>query len=288
MDIGFLETFIAVVDCGSIAEAARRVNLTPAALAQRLRTLEEELGQSLVVRAGRTVQPTVAGLAVLEAARDLVASARDLRAIAAQGTPAGQLRLGATASALTGILPGIIAKLTLQYPAVEYFVQPGSSVDLYHRVVAGDLDVALLVRPQFALPKSTSWKAIRQDRLICIAPGESPESDPHHLIRNLPFIRYDRNQWGGQIIDQYLRDHGLKVNEILELDALDAIATLVNRGLGVSIVPDWAPPWPEGMQLRKFRLRHDHFRETGVLWRRSSARSAAIEAFIQACTPMPT
>ena len=66
--------------------------------------------------------------------------------------------------------------------------------------------------------------------------------DPLEVIRRHPFIRYDRNQWGGQIVDRFLRQQGLKVREWLELDALDAIAALVSRGLGIAIVPDWAPP----------------------------------------------
>lgn len=221
---------------------------------------------------------------MLDAARDLVAGARDLRALAANGVPAGRLRLGATASALTGLLPGIIADLARRHPEVEYFVQPGASVDLYHRVVASDLDAALIVRPQFALPKTTAWRTLRREPMVLIAPADCPGNDPHALLRRLPFIRYDRNQWGGQIVDRYLSDRGLKVHEILELDALDAIAVMVDRGLGVSIVPDWAPPWPEGLRLRKLPIATDEARETGVLWSRSATRFAAVEAFVDSST----
>lgn len=261
----------------------RRINLTSAAVSQRLRALESDLGQSLVARSGKTIQPTPGGLAVLDAARALVADARNLRAIAANGEPAGQLRLGATASALTGILPQVIATLRTRHPVIEYFVQPGSSVDLYHRVVAGDLDAAMIVRPQFSLPKSVSWRSIRQEPLVLITPSTCPVQDPHRIIADLPFIRYDRNQWGGQIVDTYLRTHGLKVRETLELDALDAIAAMVSRGLGVSIVPDWAPPWPEGLHLHKVALPTGGTRETGVIWRHTGARYAAVRAFVRAC-----
>ena len=111
MDIRFLESFVTVAECGSIAEAARRLNLTPAALAQRLRALEQDLGHSLVSRVGRTVRPTASGLAVLRHAGALIEGARDLRAIAANDQPEGQLRLGATATALTGLLPAIVILL---------------------------------------------------------------------------------------------------------------------------------------------------------------------------------
>jgi DNA-binding transcriptional LysR family regulator len=58
MDTRFLESFVIVAETGSIAEAARRLNLTPAAVAQQLRALGQEIGNGLVVRAGRTVRPS--------------------------------------------------------------------------------------------------------------------------------------------------------------------------------------------------------------------------------------
>jgi DNA-binding transcriptional LysR family regulator len=58
MDTRFVETFLTAVDNGSIAEAARRLNVTPAAAAKRIRALESEVGAVLVRRSGRTVKPT--------------------------------------------------------------------------------------------------------------------------------------------------------------------------------------------------------------------------------------
>ncbi|BCH22303.1 LysR substrate-binding domain-containing protein [Mesorhizobium sp. L-8-3] len=283
MDIRFLESFVTVADYGSIAEAARRLNVTPAALAQRLRTLEQDLGHSLVTRVGRTVRPTAAGLAVLRHARNLIESARDLRAIAANDEPAGLLRLGATATSLTGLLPDIISRLRARHPRIEYFIRPDSSVDLYHGVLAGELDAAVIVQPQFPIPKSTGWLTLREEPLVLIAPEKTELGDLHAVIAHHPFIRYDRNQWGGQIVDRYLREHSLSVREWLELDALDAIAALVSRGLGVAIVPDWAPPWPEGLKLQKRHLPKGGVRQTGVLWNRSGARIAAVRAFVDIC-----
>ncbi|SIS90329.1 LysR family transcriptional regulator [Paracoccus saliphilus] len=286
MNTRFLQSFIMVADCGSIAEAARRLNLTPAAVAQRLRALEDDLGHDLVVRAGSTVQPTEEGLAILENARTLVQGARDLRAIAARGVPAGQLRLGATASAMTGILPAVIAELSTGWPDIEYFVQPGSSQELYHQVIRGELDAALIVKPSFSIPKSVDWKTVRDEPLVLIGPADIPKGEISSLLGRFRFIRYDRNQWGGHIVDQYLRKNNLTVQEWLELDALDAIAAMVDRGLGISIVPDWAPPWPTGLQLSKRPLAGGQTRQTGILWNRAGARIAAVNAFVGACAKM--
>src|SRR4051794_40015393 len=65
MDTRFLDAFLMAVDCGSIAEAARRLNLTAAGVAKRIRALEREIGAVLVTRSGRTVRPTGAGAAIV-------------------------------------------------------------------------------------------------------------------------------------------------------------------------------------------------------------------------------
>jgi len=283
MDTKFLESFLIVAECGSVAEAARRLNMTPAAVAQRIRALETELGQALVSRVGRTVRPTAAGLAVQRHGPALVRTARDLRAIAAGDLPSGQLRLGATATAMTGLIPQIIATLSERFRQIDYFLQPGSSVNLYHAVLSGELDAALIIEPQFPIPKAFGWSTIRREPLVLLAPVELQIHDFHLALTQQPFIRYDRNQWGGQIVDRYLRRHAISVREWAELDALDAIAALVDRGLGVALVPDWAPPWPEGLRLQKHRMEEGELRNMGVLWANSGPRIAAIRAFVEAC-----
>ncbi|MGY5776247.1 LysR family transcriptional regulator [Rhizobium sp. LEGMi135b] len=283
MDTKFLESFLIVAECGSVAEAARRLNMTPAAVAQRIRALETELGQALVSRVGRTVRPTAAGLAVQRHGPALVRTARDLRAIAAGDLPSGQLRLGATATAMTGLIPQIAATLSGRFPQIDYFLQPGSSVNLYHAVLSGELDAALIIEPQFPIPKAFGWSTIRREPLVLLAPAELEIHDFHLTLTQQPFIRYDRNQWGGQIVDRYLRRHAISVREWAELDALDAIAALVDRGLGVALVPDWAPPWPEGLRLQKHRMEDGELRNMGVLWANSGPRIAAIRAFVEAC-----
>src|ERR1700744_2459682 len=102
MNTEFLQSFVTVVEHGSIAEAARRLNLTAAAVAQRIRALESEIGVSLLFRSGQTVQPTEAGVAILASARDVLVQVRDLTSIAAGNIPSGELRLGAVQTVKCG------------------------------------------------------------------------------------------------------------------------------------------------------------------------------------------
>jgi DNA-binding transcriptional LysR family regulator len=284
MDTLFLETLVAVIDSGTLVGAARKMNVTPGAVAQRLRALEADLGTRLVMRAGRVVRPTDAGARLAQRARAVLRDVSDLRFVvaAAGDTLSGELRVGAIATALTGMLPPVLGRLTGSHPQIDVFLEPGTSEYLYQRVQEGELDAAVLVKPRFALQKTLDWVGLRSEPMIVIAAQALAETDPHTLLLRYPFIRYDRRQWGGYLAERYLQQAGLAPKMRFELDALDAIAVMVDQGLGVSLVPDWAPPWPEGLALKKLALPlpHQH-REVGVVWNKGSSHLALIRAFLE-------
>jgi DNA-binding transcriptional LysR family regulator len=281
MDSRFLESFVAVVDYGSISEAARRLNLTPAAVAQRIQALENEFATDLVFRSGRTVRPTEAGMRIAVRARVVLRDVRDLKSDATETLPAGQLRLGAIATAMTGLLPGTLAELVRVNPGVEIYLEPGNSIVLYRKVCDGDLDAAIIAQPHFALQKSCEWLTFRREPLVVLAPKMLASGDPHTLLETEPYIRYDRTTIGGRLADAYLRRYGIKPHERFELNALEAIAVMVDRGLGVSLVPDWPLSWPGGPSLVKKPVPHAFApRSVGLVWTRGSTRMRLVEALI--------
>ncbi|TWG87206.1 DNA-binding transcriptional LysR family regulator [Cupriavidus gilardii J11] len=282
MDIRYLQSFVAVVEHGSFAEAARRLGLTPAAIAARVKALEDELDTVLVRRAGRTVLPTQAGLKILPKARAVARDVRDLRAVANDDTLLGELRLGVSTSALTGLLPPVLERLYAAHPQLKIYVEPGSSSHLYRRIVAGELDAGIIVAPQFAIPKAFEWRPLVEEPFIVLAPPRMGNRHPHELLATEPFIRYDRGMWGGMLADRYLHEHNIVPQERLEIDSLNAIAAMVHRGIGVSLVPDWTPPWPEGLQLARVPLpRPAPVRKVGLLWSPHAPHAALSRLFLE-------
>lgn len=238
-----MQSFVAVVEAGSFAEAARRLDLTSAAIAARIKALEDDLGVALLQRSGRSVKPTESGIRILEGTRFVIRKVRDLRAMAMEGGQAGELRIGCFVSAMSNVLPPILKRLYGVYPSVSIFVTPGASVDLCRQVANGELDAAIVVEPQFAVPKNCMWQAFMEEPLVVLAPGSLKDEEAHHLLATQPFIRYDRAVYGGQLADRYLRDHQIRPKQRLEIDSLLAIASLVHEGLGVSLIPDWSSMW---------------------------------------------
>lgn len=254
MNSDFVHSFVTVVDAGSLAGAARRLDITPAAVSARLRALEDELGVALVQRVGRSVRPTEAGLKILERSRLLLRDVRDLCAVASEGTLPGELRLGVFVTALISLLPAILERLYAAYPALAIFVAPGNSVHLSQRVASGDLDAAIVVEPQYALSKNCEWQLLVEEPLVMMAHATVADRHPHELLATEPYIRYDRVALGGQLAERYLRDHQIRPRQRLEIDNSLAIAALVDRGLGVSLLPDWPSLFATGANLRRINL----------------------------------
>ncbi|MEM5365312.1 LysR family transcriptional regulator [Paraburkholderia azotifigens] len=282
MDTAFLANLLLVVDTGSMAEAARRVGVTPAAIAQQMSALERELGVALFVRSGRTVTPTEAGHRIIERARGLVADFADLKAHALEGEAVGELRIGTITTALLSLLPDVLANFARGFPRAKVLIRAGTSMELYDTLHRGDLDVAICLHPSFALPKAYDWHLLREEPLVVLAPARFAQEDPHELLRREPFIRYDRTLGGGKQADQYLRSARIVPRELFELNALMAIAMMVDRGLGVSLVPDIVSPMTSALSIARIKLPLPiEPRRFGMVWQRASPRSRLIQGLLQ-------
>lgn len=281
METRYLRTFVTVVEAGSMSEAARRLHLTPAAVAQQLHVLETELGASLLRRAGRTVRPTEAGHRLVERAQALLREVADLRAVVADQEQAPELVIGAINTMLLGLMPTVLGSLVHSHPAARVIVRSGLSSELYDGVLRHDLDAAICLHPDFTLPKTLRWALLREERLVVLAPPAWAGREPHELLRNEPLIRYDRRLGGGQAAERYLRRAGIEPRERFEVSSLATIAMLVSRGLGVSIAPDATTAWWPALRVARLPLPHAaEARRFGMVWSRAALRLQAIEILV--------
>ena len=138
----------------------------------------------------------------------------------------------------------------------------------------------------FGEPRS-EYHAHKTDaaQMIALAPLELAGRDPHELLRTMPFIRFDRKQWGGQQVDNYLRITNIAPRERIELSHLTAIATLVGRGVGVALVPDTVMPTTITARIVRLQLPvATRPRQLGILWQRSSIHGKLINLFVNQAT----
>lgn len=285
MNIKYLQSFIAVCGAGSIAAAARQLNLTPAAVAARIKTLEDDIGITLIKRAGRYTRPTQAGVRILQHAESLVRETRDIIAIAHSSDQVGELRLGVATSTLAELTPSLLGRLYQSMPELRIRVVSGASSQLYNWVVGRDLDAAIMVEPVEALPKGFTWNLIRSEPLVVIASSRVRICHPNDLLAVQPFLRFDRSLRGGQLAETYLRRNRITPQERLEIDMLPTIAQLVAAGHGVSLIPDWSPQWLNSLKLLKLPLPDTELaRNMGLFWEETGSKQALVRTVLRTVT----
>ncbi|MFD3975176.1 LysR family transcriptional regulator [Streptomyces cyaneofuscatus] len=145
LDLSRLRALHAVSIHGSVAGAATALGYTPSAVSQQITKLERETRTTLLERRGRGVSLTEEALHLVDAAQQLLAIVERTETVLEErrGLPTGRLTIGAFASAGRGLLPGVLAELGRDHPALDVRldeVDPHLSVDL---VAKGVIDLAV-------------------------------------------------------------------------------------------------------------------------------------------------
>lgn len=243
------KTFIAVARDGTFTGAGRSLGLTQSAVSAQMRRLEDYLGVALFERTGKSAMLNAAGRDLLPQAEELVAMAERMAVTVGAGQVKGLLRIGAIASVQQHLLVEALKHFRRTFPDVRVRVIPGVSLTLLGQVDAGEIDMAVMLRPPFALPPELSWRPLVQEPIVLAAPASLPAQPWREALSTQPFIRYDRSSFGGRLVDLFLKKQRIMVQEAVELDEMDAIANLVRAGLGVALVPRTAQFDPRGLRL---------------------------------------
>ena len=268
-----LRTFIAVAQYGTFSSAAARIGLTQSAVSAQMQRLEEELGITLFDRTGRSAVLSHVGRETLGLAEDMMTLYARLGQHADAPNDSGMLRIGAIASAQTSFLVDTLSRFRIEMPGWRVRLMPGVSLNLLALVDAGELDAAVIIRPPFALPTELEWCSLAMEPFVLLAPSSLAATPWRTLLKTTPFIRYDRASFGGRLVDKFLRRARITVNDVVELDELQAIGKLVARGVGVALLPlSAATELPE--HVHALSLGDDIFhREIGLVQPRQSKQA---------------
>ena len=268
-----LKTFIAVARHGTFAGAGERIGLTQSAVSAQIQRLEESLGFQLFDRTGRSATLNAAGRDALALAEHIVTLYDRLGEQASGSEQRGLVRIGAIASVQASFLVEAVAQFRVEFPHCRTRIVPGVSLDLLGLVDAGEIDLAVLIRPPFAVPADLEWRTLVAEPFVLLVPDSLPGDDWRVLLEHQPFIRYDRRSFGGRRVDQFLRDQHITAHDVIELDELQGMTRLVARGQGVALAPQTAGQgaWPPG--VRAISLGDDTFtREIGLIERPRHSR----------------
>ncbi|AZS77453.1 LysR family transcriptional regulator [Achromobacter spanius] len=260
------KTFIAVARDGTFTGAGTHLGLTQSAVSAQIKRLEEYLGVALFDRSARAAVLNAHGREMLPQAEELVAMAERMVTTAGAGQVSGSLRIGAIASVQQDLLVKALGRFRAVYPDVRVRVVPGVSLSLLGQVDAGEVDMAVLIRPPFALPPELGWQRLLSEPVVLAMPESMPVAPWRELLATQPFIRYDRASFGGRVVDIFLKKHRINVHEAVELDEIEAIASMVRHGVGVALLPQL-----RGLDVTGLRLvplgEQAFYREIGIIGR---------------------
>lgn len=279
-----LRCFLAAAAALNFRAAARQVALTPAALGQRIRSLEAQLGAPLFERSTRSVALTRAGLDLVPRARAALGAVEDcVRAARGDLGPAPvELVLGTRYElGLSWIVPQLDA-LTAAHPELTLHLYFAGGDDLLLRLRTREIDCAVTSsrvhdpRLDFAKLHPEGYAFVAARSLLATTPFARPADAAAHTLLDttaeLPLFRYWRDAPGG--------GDRLPFGRVLRLGTIAAIEARVLAGRGVAVLPRYRVE----EHLRRRTLRElfpavrpldDHFR---LVFRAGDPRRALFEA----------
>ncbi|WDY59973.1 LysR substrate-binding domain-containing protein [Pseudomonas sp. PSKL.D1] len=227
-DLDMLRTVVMVADCGSFTTAAARLHSTQSTVSQKVRRLEEMVGQPLLDRSNREVHPTDAGETLLGYARHLLEVSHQLSEALAGGVMV-TVRIGLPDDFVAGKTIQALAAFNRQHPKVKLEITGGLSRDLMSAYDRGELDLVLVKQRRHSReanacqPERIEW--VDSTRFPCFA------QDPIPLVTFPPRGLYRDDMIGA--IEAMGRNWRIGFTS----SSLAGIQEAVANGLGVSLLP---------------------------------------------------
>ena len=229
-----LQLFEATARLGKLTKAANELALSQSAASQALKELEASLGYVLFERVGRDLVITENGLKTLPKVRQ-IADLLDSLTLANVDTMSGVLRIVASATIATYLLPKLIANFVKLYPDVIPEIHIGNTQMVIDYLDKGKASIGLIEGP--AAHKNLHIRLWQQDNLQIFCPPEHPLASKGIIsleqLQQQYWVLREQGSGTRAIFDTAIEQAGARLNLALELTRQDAIKESVKAGLGL-------------------------------------------------------
>lgn len=236
-----LKLFVAVMEEGTLSDAATREHIAFSALSKRISELEGLLNIQLFSRSNKGTVPTPAAFALLGLARSVL---NDLDGIATQmadyatGTR-GHVRVSANISAITQFLPADIRSFTARFPQVQIHLQERISSLAAKAVAENAADIGIFNVGEYGV--AVRQLPYREDELIVVVPRQ------HALARrksvtmrealDYDFIGAHPGSSINNLLTKVASDLSKPLRLRMQVTSYDALCLMVSEGLGIGVMP---------------------------------------------------
>jgi DNA-binding transcriptional LysR family regulator len=280
------EIFKTVIDSGSFTKAGDKLGLTQSAISHAIRGLEDELNLTLLKRGRSGVSLTSDGERIIVFIRQILNLTEKVKQEAGRlnGLEVGVIRIGTFPSVSAYLLPSILEKFHSSYPAIQVEFFEGGYNELKQMVSSNNIDISFLTKNEV---ENLDFIPLFNDHLHVILPDAHPLKNKKKIsvkeIESDPFIM----QTAGcdELIKELFKKNKIKPNVYCEIADNQTIIAMVQKNLGISIVPEIVMHGNHNA-LNSVELKEECFRTIGLAVPNLDHVSPAVAAFIELTTSM--
>jgi DNA-binding transcriptional LysR family regulator len=254
MDLHKLAIYCKVVELKSFTRAAEAMLLSQPTISEHIRALEQEIGQRLINRLGRSAAtPGSAGgreIRTSEAGKILYSYARKMLRLQQEalealghyaGTLAGRMAIGAGTIPGTYILPEKIGTFKKSYPDITIALRIAGSRTIANEILSGELEMG--ISGALWRENGLTWQELFSDELILAVAPDHPWASQRQItlsqLSEEPFIMRDHSSGTRRAVTRILEQHGLNpahLNVVAEIGSTEAIRQSIKAAIGISIL----------------------------------------------------
>lgn len=241
LNLHLLRLFDAVARHGSFSRAAEELHVSQPAVSKGVREFEAQIAAPLFERGPGGVRLTEAGEVMVRHAQAVFAAERaaeeDLAAL--RGLAAGLLRIGASTTVATYVLPALLGRFHRDHPRVELRLTSANTRTITELLLRRELDVAIVEGPvNDPAIRVTHW---REDVMVLVAAPTHPlarraRAVPASALASEIFLVREDGSGSGEVVDAALRARGVTPRQRLEVGSTEAIKQVTMAGLGIAMI----------------------------------------------------
>ena len=283
MDIRNFKTFKKIVETGSFSRAAEQLGYAQSTVTFHIQAIEGHYRRPLFSRIGGSIELTDFGQSILGQV-DALLSAYDAVEYASAGSPppSGTLKIGTPESLLLYRLQEVIKDFKQAFPQVETVISIDLCPVMRDKVIAGELDLAVLLQPVYQYTQLTT-KLLAKEEMCFVAPPDYAGDD--FLPSGAQMVFYTEKECTyREVFQNYLQGKKFYPTNVLETGSVEVIKRYIQAGMGISYLPMYAVR--EDAESGKLRIA-PHQKEiefyTQIIHHKNKWLSPAATAFLDLC-----
>ena len=244
LDTHQLHVFLIAAETRNFTEAAQKLHMSQPSVSQHIQSLEQQFGLTLFNRAGRHLELTDAGIALVPLAREMVGRSVQIKETmeSLKGDVYGHMLVGCSTTPGKYVLPQLLAEYHRHYPRVRVTCQVAPQKTTLQMLCDGEVHFAL-ASDYLITCKDVEFRQFMTDPVILICPLDHPWATRPHIepeeLREADFIVREENSGTRNAVRTALGSHDIaedELNVLLTLGSSEAIAIAIQEGIGVGFV----------------------------------------------------